>query len=235
MHRRTFTELISELQASADEVASLAKDSEIEREIFSEFAAFVEKFNPILNDLKGNTCLITPPIRKAIESLETELQRARSLIRSSNSNSSVKLIEEMTHGLGRCLGLVLFASLDTSVDIKEKIGALHKEMMDARFSSSSTSELDVEEAIEVEDDNITLDVDDVVLQLKYGNDEDFKIALSNLNALIRDKMLKDDWVNEEGIIPILLNRLGSSKQNNRLSIIRVLRSLASENIDNKVS
>lgn len=232
MHKRTFTELISELQASADEVASLAKDSEIGREIFSELASFVEKFNPILNDLKGNTCLITPPIRKGIESLETELQRARSLIRSSNSISSVKLIEEMTHGLGRCLGLVLFASLDTSVDIKEKIGALHKEMMNARFSSSSTSELDVE-AIEVEDDNITLDVDDVVLQLKYGKDEELKIALSNLNVLIRDKMVKDDWVNEEGIIPILLNRLGSSKQNNRLSIIQVLRSLASESTDNK--
>lgn len=134
MHKRTFTELISELQASADEVASLAKDSEIGREIFSELASFVEKFNPILNDLKGNTCLITPPIRKGIESLETELQRARSLIRSSNSTSSVKLIEEMTHGLGRCLGLVLFASLDTSVDIKEKIGALHKEMMNASLS-----------------------------------------------------------------------------------------------------
>ncbi|KAF8398286.1 hypothetical protein HHK36_017213 [Tetracentron sinense] len=235
MDSRSFPELLSELLVSADEVASLAKDSEIEIEIFSEFALFVEKFTPILADLRDNKVMDTPPIRKAVESIETELRRARILIKNSNSRTSVKQIEDVTHDLGRCLGLVLFASLDVSVEIKEKIGALHREMMNARFDAGLDRESEFVNDLEVEreEDVINLDVDNIALQLKYGNDEEFRFALSGLNVLVRDKMVHDEWINDEGIIPILLNRLGSSKHDNRYTIILILRSLASENNENK--
>ncbi|PIA53717.1 hypothetical protein AQUCO_00900361v1 [Aquilegia coerulea] len=91
----------------------------------------------------------------------------------------------------------------------------------------------VEEIEEVEDDRNILDAEDVGLKLKYGNEEEFKCALMGLNTLLREKMVSNEWVNDEEIIPILLNKLGSSKQINRLSIILILRSLVSQNDENK--
>ena len=258
---KTFSELLAELQASADVVASLSKDSETEPEILAEFAAMVAKFGPILDDLRESKIMDTPPIRKAAESLEKELGRARGLMRSPNPKISVKQIEELTRGLGRSLGLVLFSSLDfLSADVKEKIGALYKEMMNAKFDTSwspdrEESEFDlktefvnefgveddiaeeveeIEEIEEIEEEIITLDIDDVVLQLKYGNDEEFKFALSELRSLINDQMVDGEWINDEGIVLILSNRLGSSKPNNRLTIIQMLRNLVTENANNKV-
>ena len=255
-----FSELLAERQASAGKVASLSKDSETEQEILAEFASLVAKFGPILDDLRENKVMDTPSIREAVESLEKELGRARGLMKSPNPKISVKQIEELTRGLGRSLGLVLSASLDfLSVDVKEKIGALHKEMMKAKFDTSSIpdreeSEFDretefvnefgvedeiaeevveVEEIEEIEEEIINLDIDDVVLQLKYGNDDEFKFALSGLRSLIRDQMVDDEWINDEGVILILSNRLGSSKPNNRLTIIQMLRNLV-ENAKNKV-
>ena len=135
---KTFSELLAQRQASAGEVASLSKDSETEQEILAEFASLVAKFGPILDDLRENKVMDTPSIREAVESLEKELGRARGLMKSPNPKISVKQIEELTRGLGRSLGLVLSASLDfLSVDVKEKIGALHKEMMKAKFDTSS--------------------------------------------------------------------------------------------------
>ena len=257
---KTFSELLAERQASAGEVASLSKDSETEQEILAEFASLVAKFGPILDDLRENKVMDTPSIREAVESLEKELGRARGLMKSPNPKISVKQIEELTRGLGRSLGLVLSASLDfLSVDVKEKIGALHKEMMKAKFDTSSIpdreeSEFDcetefvnefgvedeiaeevaeMEEIEEIEEEIINLDIDDVVLQLKYGNDEEFKFALSGLRSLIRDQMVDDEWINDEGVVLILSNRLGSSKPNNRLTIIQMLRNLV-ENAKNKV-
>lgn len=264
---KTFSELVGQLQAPADEVASLSKDSETDPEILAEFAALVAKFGPIIDDLRENKIMDTPPVRKAVESLEKELVRARGLIRGPSHKVSVKQIEDLTRGLGRSLGLVLFASLDfLSVDVKEKIGALHKEMMNAKFDTSSSpdreeSEFDcetafvdefreeydiaeeVEEVEEVKEMNeieeiveeiMKLDIDDIVLQLKYGNDEEFKFALSGLRSHIRDQMVDNEWINDEGIVLILSNRLGSSKPNNRLTIIQMLRSLIIENAKNKV-
>ena len=154
-------------------------------------------------------------------------------------------MEEVTHDLGRSLGLLLLASLEVSTDLKEKIGNLHKELMSARFSLDSSpssswvsefvSELKVVNEIEQESISLeSLDIGDVVLQLKYGNDEEFKYALLGLNELIGSERVSNEWIDEEGIIPILFNRLGSSKPENRLTIIQILRRLALENADNKV-
>uniref|UniRef100_A0A803L738 ARM repeat superfamily protein n=1 Tax=Chenopodium quinoa TaxID=63459 RepID=A0A803L738_CHEQI len=65
-------------------------------------------------------------------------------------------------------------------------------------------------------------------QLKYGNDDEFKNSLLGLEILIRDKLIDCEWISDEGFIPILFNRLGSSKCMDRLGIIKVLRSIALE-------
>lgn len=243
---RGFLELMTELIAMVDEVVSLAKDPDTEREVFTEFALLVKRFSPILNELRDNEkSMDMPTIQEALESLEKQLKRSKVLIKSPNSNTFVKHVDEMTHDLGRSLGLLLFATLEVSTDFKEKIGDLYKELMNARFSLNSSSpsssrvsefvsELKVVEEIEEEEISLEpLDIGDVVMQIKYGNDEEFKYALLGLNEFTGSEKVSNEWIDDEGIIPILFNRFSSSKPENRLIIIQILRRLALENADNK--
>ncbi|KAM7472582.1 hypothetical protein LguiA_010765 [Lonicera macranthoides] len=256
MDDKNFSHLVLKLQSSADEITSLAKDPQTQSETITEFSIFVEKLGPILVELKDNKFLDTPTIRKAMESVEVELKRAKCLIKfPSDRSSPLKQIEDVTQNLGRSLGLVLFACHDVSVVGKEKIEALRKEMMNARFSTASSetkSELvddvdtDVESEEEMEGEIVEeeieeeileadgrLGVDDVVVQLKYGNDEEFTRAVLHFAALISENAITDEWIDDEGIVPILFNRLGTSKPNNRLAIVQVLRSLIKLNDENK--
>ena len=239
---RSFSELISELIVLAYEVVLLAKDSDTERDIFTQLAVHVEKFSPIFNELRDKDKFMdNPTSRKAVQSLERELKRCKSLIESPSS-TSVSHVEETSHDLGRSLGLLLHASLEVSTSFKQITGDLHKELMNVRFSSNSSptssrgSEFssELKGVGEIVEERISLDIDAVVLQLKYGNDEEFKFALWGLNELIGSQKVSNELINDEGVIPILFNRLGSSKPYNRLAIIQVLRRIAWKNAENKV-
>lgn len=255
---RSFLEHVKQLQALSKEVASLARNSEYEIDMFNEFADIVEKFSPVFDHLKDNDkVMATAPILKAVDSLEKELRRANSLIKSSNSRLVSKQMEDLTQDMGRSLGLVLFASVELEVDVKEKIGSLHRELMNARFDKSLSSSpiqtprpslesgfvsdfesrkaVEMEEEIqEIVEERISLGIDDVMLQLKHGDDKTLKFALLELRELISAKIVDSEWINEAEIIAVLLNRLGSSKPYNRLIVIQILRNLASENADYKV-
>ncbi|KAL9421082.1 hypothetical protein AB3S75_038611 [Citrus x aurantiifolia] len=254
---RSFLEHVKQLQALSKEVASLARNSEYEIDMFNEFADIVEKFSPVFDHLKDNDkVMATAPILKAVDSLEKELRRANSLIKSSNSRLVSKQMEDLTQDMGRSLGLVLFASVELELDVKEKIGSLHRELMNARFDKSLSSSpiqtprpslesgfvsdfesrkaVEMEEEIqEIVEERITLGIDDVMLQLKHGDDKNLKFALLELRELISAKTVDSEWINEAEIIAVLLNRLGSSKPYNRLIMIQILRNLASENADYK--
>lgn len=260
---RAFPELISELVASVEEVSSIAKDSE--KGLFIEFSCLLNKLGLILSDIKDKKDVMdTRTIRKAIESIEKELQRVKTLIKSPDSKQPNTWIENVTQDLGRSLGLVLFASIDLHLEMKEKISALHKEFMNVRFNGSLTpssspslgpspspsrppspshgyefvtanaSETEIEEErTEIIEERSNLTIDDVILQLKYGNDEEFNFALLWFNESIRQGLITNEWINEGGIVLILVNRLSSCKPNNRLIILRILQKLASENSENK--
>lgn len=213
----------------------------------SEFALFVERIAPVITDLKEIETADAAPIREAVESLENELNRSRNLVRNSDSICSVREIEDVVHDLGRCLGLVLLACLDVSVEIKDSIGALHKEMIGVKFDSDASigssdrhnNDNEIVECIQNVDvggneDLIVLDADDLALHLKKGSDEEFRVALSELRKLIGEGLVENEWIIDKEIVQILLNRLSSSKHNSRLAIILILRSLASKNDDIKV-
>lgn len=252
MDTRSFSELTSELQASVDDLVLLAKGFENERDVLSDFAPLLQKFSPILSDLRDR-CNVddgSVPVRKAMESLEREFHRAETLIKNPNSRGFVKQIEDLTHDLGRSLGLVLFASLDLPNDTKHIIGSLHKELMGANFGTSQlttaspstasrfSSEIEIEEEIEmeiIEEERISLDKDDVVLQIKYGNDDELKLAIFELQDLVSCKKVTDEWISDQTVVSVLVNRLSSCKTNTRLSLIQMLRILASENVLHKVS
>lgn len=236
----TCSEIASEERTSVDEVASVTKDSESSLgEAFTEFSLLIEKLGPLLEELRENKLVERDAIYKAIESLEVEFYRAKSLLSSTNIHSSpLKHIEDVTQNLGRSLGLVLFASHEVSMANKEKIEALCKEMMSTKFDWCSQRESvsvndtlleeDSEEEI-IEEDRITLAIKDVVFQLSSGNDEESKRAIFQLNALVRENTITDQTIDDESIISVLCNRLSSSQSNNRLAIIRLLRSLIRKN------
>lgn len=243
MEKGDFSEMLSRMKGLADEVVK-AKKSEIEVEAFSEFGMLVEKLLPILNELSDkSTVLDKPSIRKSLESLENELRRARTLTKSLNLRHPVKQIEDMTHDIGRSLGVLLVASLEVSIDFREQICILQRQMMNARFdgissmTSSPKSEFFASEMKvvgEIEEEIIDVSIDDVVLQLKNGNDEEFAVSLLRLKEFLRSEKLDSGLINEEATISILFNRLSSCKADNRLAIIQLLRRIAFGNDEKKV-
>ncbi|KAL2514651.1 U-box domain-containing protein 44 [Forsythia ovata] len=237
-----------------DSPAKSFRSSSTETETIAEFSTFIEKLSPILDEMKdSNEVADLPTIQKAIESLETDFRHAKSVVESPNIRSSpAKHIEDLTQNLGRSLGLVLFASHDVPIANKEKIKALRREMMNVRFDLSSeresefpseaedetmedeteeeTEEKEIEEEDESEEeDRITLDIDDVIMQIKYGDDGKYKNALLELNALIMDGMISNERINDEGMIKVLSQRLGSCKGNDRVTVIQILRYLVTQN------
>ena len=242
MENRTFSEVVSEIIASTDELASISKNSETENEMFTELALVLEKIPPIFNDLRDYDKIVdTPTIRKAVESLEKEIKRAKCSIKVHNQK--VKHVESIAHDLGRSLGLVLFATVEVSTQFKTKIGELHKELMNMKFdencsptsTSSRTTEFICDLRVEeIEEERTSVKACDIALHLKYGNDDEFKLAVAGLKDLIQNKNVDDGWLNEEGIVSILLNRLGSNKSVNRPLIIQVLRYLVWNNPASKV-
>lgn len=243
MEKGDFSEMLSRMKGLADEVVK-AKKSEIEVEAFSEFGMLVEKLLPILNELSDkSTVLDKPSIRKSLESLENELRRARTLTKSLNLRHPVKQIEDMTHDIGRSLGVLLVASLEVSIDFREQICILQRQMMNARFdgissmTSSPKSEFfagETKAVGEIEEEIIDVSIDDVVLQLKNGNDEEFAVSLLRLKEFLRSEKLDSGLINEEATISILFNRLSSCKADNRLAIIQLLRRIAFGNDEKKV-
>ncbi|CAL1386884.1 unnamed protein product [Linum trigynum] len=239
------SEIVSELQSSPPDA-----------EVFSEFQLLVEKFDPILVHIRNSQSAVAKePVRKAIESLDRELGNAKALIANCASESRwvvpIKRVEEMTRDLGRSLGLVLFAGIDLPMEIKETVAAFHRELMNRRFGTTSLSSSPTRsqsnfsaanlspkssqessgvvnelESVIAEQGAATLSSEDVALQLKYGNDEEFRVALLGLQNLIGNEMVDREWIDDEGILVILFNRLGSSKADDRLAGIQTLRNLA---------
>lgn len=227
----------------------------VNSETMSELSQSTRKLSVILNEFKENKIMETSPIRKAVDSLETELERAKALVASPlYSSSPNKRIEEITENLGRSIGLVLFASHDVTLTGKEKLETLRREMMSAsQFCTASSDsksdfiddvetdedeeyeeEIVVQEIVEVEKDVSCSTVEDIVLYLKCGDDEQLKHALIALDTLIKDHKATSEWLDNEGIVPILFNRLTSTKPHNRLSIIQNLRSLIAQNDEIKI-
>eukprot|EP01018_Ginkgo_biloba_P030131 Gb_11376 [translate_table: standard] len=144
------SELLSRLLVQVAEAVLAAKDVLIEKESFSELARYLEKFRPILKELRDKNVRDTPPMRVAVESLERELKAAKELINTCtfksrfyllmNCRAVVKQIQDITNEIGRCLSLIPIATLDISVDIREKTVVLQKVMLNAQFKAAVKEE-----------------------------------------------------------------------------------------------
>ncbi|KAL3829782.1 hypothetical protein ACJIZ3_018584 [Penstemon smallii] len=199
--------------------------SSIQIDPTTEFSTFINKLNPLLNEMKDSIQITElSAVQEAIESLETDYKRAKEAIESQNIQSSpAKYIEYLAQNLGRSLGLVLFTSQDVPVSNKQKIEALCREMMNVKFDVSSDHESEFEI---VEEDASVLNIDDVIMQIRYGNEEELKNTLSQLSTLITNSGIS---IIDEDVIKISCSRLCSSKGNERVIILQILRYLIAQN------
>lgn len=210
-----------DLISSIDETISLTESSSVSDTLslaLPRFISFAECLKPIIHELQHSTDPDVLPIKKAVESLVSQL------IKNCNESPvSIASMENCVHDLGRCLALLLMAWTDAPCEIREGMGVLHKDMMAVRFKGT---------AIEISrGDSVVLDLEDVVVRVKRG--EESAVALLELGFLIQKGLVGEE--ESGGVILMLLNRLGSGKNWERLKIILLLRSLAGQSEENKVT
>ncbi|KAI0519961.1 hypothetical protein KFK09_007424 [Dendrobium nobile] len=219
----SFTALVSDVLNSLEEASA---------GVLAPALPLLDRLKLILVDLRQSETPAPLSMRKALDSLRTALQRAFALVKkpTGSSVSTIGLIEESVQDIGRCLGLLLLAWTEAEADMKEAMSALQREMMsvklDSRRGSSegiSGGEADVGEIVE--------DVEDVVMRVKRGEEEELLGALEVLEVLIREGSVGEE--ESEGVIQALVNRLGSAKNGCRLRIIVLLRRLADTNDEYK--
>ncbi|XP_009626446.1 U-box domain-containing protein 44 [Nicotiana tabacum] len=242
------------IEVSSDQQSIITTDDTMGSEYSSaqeQLLEFMEKLSSILTELKDDKRVImtnSTPIQKAIESLEVDFKRAEALLKSSQISPAAHdeqhiQLQVIVQNLARALGLVLFASHDVvEITNKVEIETLRREMMKmssvnkpSLIMSSDESEFSSydREIVEEEDDRITLDVDDIVVQIKYSDAENLKCALHGLNTLVLDGMVTKERVHHEDMIPVLFNRLSSSKADHRLIILRILKALVAQDEEHK--
>lgn len=183
----------------------------------------MERLKPIIHELHQNTEPDRAPSKRAVESLASQLRRVQVLIKNCNGSPvSAKSMENCVHDLGRCLGLLLMAWIDAPGEIREGMGMLQKDMTEVRFDGMSTAEIE----------DVVPELDDVVARVKKGGEET-GVALPELGLLVRRGLVPEE--ESKRVISVLVNRLACSKKGERLEIILLLRSLACQNDENKVS
>ncbi|KAK6143209.1 hypothetical protein DH2020_023557 [Rehmannia glutinosa] len=234
-------------ESASSEINSRSSSSTHITEVFTEFSVLIEKVNPILSEMKDSTEITDlPAIQKAIDSLETDYNRAKEVVETQTIQSSpAKHIQHLIQNLGRSLGLVLFASHDVPISNKQKIEALCKEMMNVRFDFSSDdyaneaeeeTEDETEEKAEdeiVEEEKRISTVDEAIFQIKNGNEDKFKNAILFLNEFIMDGIISNERIIEEDVVKVLCSRLSSCKGHERAVIIKLLRCLSLQNDQHK--
>ncbi|KHN45320.1 U-box domain-containing protein 44 [Glycine soja] len=163
--------------------------------------------------------------KKELEKVGLKISKSFPLTRTtlaSMESLSLPVVQEIV------LSADMQSSLEVSTDFREKIGTLQRQLMNVRFSGSA-----MKLTGEIEEEIVNVSIDDVVLQLKNGKDEEFAVALLRLKEFMRSERLDGGLIDEEATLSILFNRLGSCKADNRLTIIRLLRSIALGNDEKK--
>ncbi|KAK9123233.1 hypothetical protein Sjap_012835 [Stephania japonica] len=197
-------------QTFSDEIVvegSVSIDSQIPESVLA-------KLDLLSNDLMNLHCPSRDFPQFVADSLIGDIANAVDSVRNPRQYPS--FLADLVLDLGIHVGVLLLRCvyLGVPVEIREKIEGLIGDLMSLETCQNFR-------------------VSDVLVQLKYGSNQEFRFALLGLIVLIRGGVIGEELIEEEGIVQILLNRWGSSKQSERLTIIVILRCLAFENVQYK--
>ncbi|KAK9157304.1 hypothetical protein Scep_003878 [Stephania cephalantha] len=200
-------------QTFSDEIVvegSVSIDYEIPESVLS-------KLDLLSNDLMNLDYPSRDFSQFAADSLIGDIACAVDSVRNPKQNSS--FLADLVLDLGTRVGVLLLRCvyMGVPVEIREKIEGLIGDLMSLESLESCQN----------------FRVIDVMVQIKCGSNQEFRFALLGLILLIRGGVIREELIEEEGIVQILLNRLGSSKQSERLTIIVILRCLVFESVQYK--
>ncbi|KAH9298122.1 hypothetical protein KI387_029804, partial [Taxus chinensis] len=144
-------ELIGKVLMQIRETGGAAHNVMFAKRSFREFQSHISKIEPILVALwQRNVQGSSESVRVALEELELQLKAASKLISSYTSGSWMYLflkrkllpdeMKEITSGIERSLNALRIATLDVSLDIKEKTLALCETMRNAEFKAEVGTE-----------------------------------------------------------------------------------------------
>lgn len=144
------SEVLSRVLVQLFTTAMAAKDVLIERSNFNELSRYLERIAPVLRELQDKNVRDKPPMRLALESLEREIKSAHELINECTSKSRISLLyncrdivkrlQDVTQEIGRCLSLIPMATLDISMDTRDKTVELYKLMQSVEFKAAVAEE-----------------------------------------------------------------------------------------------
>ncbi|KAL2652992.1 hypothetical protein R1flu_021120 [Riccia fluitans] len=130
------------------ETALAAQDVLIEKETFRILSTYLCDIHPLLQELKKRELGESPTVRKALESLQEDLKKARALIDNCVSKSNLYLLvncrsvvreaQEITRNLGKSLELLALASSEIASDISTNVSRLKDQMINAKFQTSES-------------------------------------------------------------------------------------------------
>ncbi|KAI5077236.1 hypothetical protein GOP47_0007060 [Adiantum capillus-veneris] len=144
------SEVVSRLLVQLFTTAVAAKDVLIEQSNFNELSRYLARIDPVLRELQEKNVRDTPPTRLALESLELEIKSAHELISECTNKSRISLLyncrdvvkrlQDVTHEIGRCLSLIPIATLDISLDTRDKTVELYGLMQKVEFKAAVAEE-----------------------------------------------------------------------------------------------
>lgn len=130
------------------ETALAAQDVLIEKESFRVLAKYIQDIQPVLVDLRQRDLKDSPAVRTALESLQDDLKKSRTLIDNCISKPRMYLLvhcrsivndaQQIIRDLAKSLQLMALASAEVSVDICLRVNRLKEQMMNAEFQTSES-------------------------------------------------------------------------------------------------
>lgn len=149
--------LLAVLTTEILETALAAQDVLMEKETFKSLSAYFRNIHPVLTELMTRDMKDSPAARQALDSLQRDIRKARSLVemceRKSrfyqlvNCRSIVKEAQQVTRDVGKSLALLSLASTEVSIDIRNNVDKLKDQMIHAEYQASQ-QKLEIVDKIE---------------------------------------------------------------------------------------
>ncbi|KAL9263041.1 U-box domain-containing protein [Drosera capensis] len=74
-----------------------------------------------------------------------------------------------------------------------------------------------------------VEIGEIVWKLKYGGDEELRGTVNELGVLVEERRADGDWISEEGVVSVLVDRMAAREGGiERVEIIRLLRCIVRE-------
>lgn len=150
--------LLAVLTTEILETALAAQDVLMEKETFKSLSAYFRNIHPVLTELMTRDMTDSPAARQALESLQRDIRKARSLVEMCqqksrfyqlvNCRSIVKEAQQVTRGVGKSLALLSLASTEVSIDIRNNVDKLKDQMIHAEYQASQ-QKLEIVDKIEI--------------------------------------------------------------------------------------